>query len=68
MRMIPVASSNLSSVGYDPITKTLRIAFHSGTYDYYNVPESVYEGLLNAGSKGEYHAAYIKHSYKYRRI
>ena len=41
MEMIPVSSSNLESVGYDVETKTLRIKFHNGLYEYYNVPESI---------------------------
>lgn len=68
VHMIPVSSSNLEAVGYDHATLTLRIRFHSGTYDYLNVPVSVYNGLLSASSKGQYHAAFIKNSYPYRRI
>lgn len=68
MRMIPVVSSNLVAVGYDEETMTLRIQFHNGTYDYYNVPPEVYQGLMNAPSHGKYHAAYIKNVYPYRRI
>lgn len=68
MEMIPVSSSNLESVGYDAETKTLRIKFHNGLYEYYNVPESIYIGLLNSGSKGRYHAAYIKNSYSYQEL
>ena len=65
MKMIRVVSSNLAAVGYDDQTRTLRIQFHSGLYDYHDVPRSVYEGLMNAGSKGEYHAAFIKNKYRY---
>ncbi|EHK2402067.1 KTSC domain-containing protein [Clostridium perfringens] len=68
MNMIPVSSSNLVSVGYDSSTATLRIAFHSGVYDYYNVPQNIFEGLLNASSKGKYHHAFIKNSYRYSKV
>ena len=68
MDMIPVSSSNLESVGYDTETKTLRIQFHNGLYEYYNVPESIYYGLINASSKGKYHAAFIKNSYSYQQL
>lgn len=68
MLMKPVISSNLVSVGYEPQTQTLRVQFHNGTYDYYKVPESVYRGLMSAGSHGEYHAAHIKNVYSYNRI
>lgn len=68
MNMIPVFSSNLEAVGYDASSQTLRIRFHSGTYDYFSVPQNVHQSLMNASSKGEYHAAYIKNSYRYKRI
>ena len=64
MQMIPVASSNLSSVGYE--NGILYISFHSGaTYWYKDVPESVYRNLMNAPSKGKYFAAHIKTAYQY---
>ncbi|MDR9795231.1 KTSC domain-containing protein [Aeribacillus pallidus] len=68
MQMIPVSSSNLEAVGYDPVNRILRIRFHSGTYDYYDVPQSVYTGLMNAASKGSYHHLYIKNNYRYKKI
>ena len=67
MNMIPVSSSNLSAVGYE--NGILYISFHSGgLYSYSGVPESVYQSLMSAGSKGKYFAAYIKKSYPYRRL
>lgn len=64
-----VVSSNLVAVAYDNSTETLGIKFKGNTeYHYYNVPESVYRGLMNAASHGSYHAAYIKNAYNYRRI
>ncbi|KAB8140808.1 KTSC domain-containing protein [Chloroflexia bacterium SDU3-3] len=50
-----VSSSNLASVGYDPTTQTLEICFHSGAcYQYFHVPQHVYDGLMGAGSHGTY--------------
>ncbi len=67
MNMIPVSSSNLSSVGYN--NGTLYIEFHSGgLYSYSVVPPFVYTELLNAPSKGEYFHANIKNVYPYTRI
>lgn len=64
-----VLSSNLRMVGYEPATKTLGIIFKGNTeYHYYNVPESVYRGLMSAPSHGRYHAAYIKDVYTYSRV
>ena len=67
--LVRVSSSNLHSVGYDPDSQTLRIKFkEGGTYDYYNVPETRFIGLMNAGSKGGYHDSYIKDRYRYRKV
>ncbi|HHJ4503920.1 MULTISPECIES: KTSC domain-containing protein [Klebsiella/Raoultella group] len=65
----PVSSSNLQSVGYDPTTRVLEIAFHSGgVYQYSGVPSTVHLGLLSAGSKGQYFHQHIKNVYSYRRV
>ena len=67
MNMIPVDSSNLSSVGYE--NDTLYVAFNSGgLYSYSGVPASVYSGLLNASSKGSYFHENIKNVYPYTKI
>lgn len=64
-----VQSSNLNSVGYDSSTKTLEIEFHDGgIYQYLDVPEDVYNGLMSAPSKGKYHHRFIKESYQYQKI
>lgn len=65
-----VSSSNLESVGYDPATKTLEIAFlNGGIYQYSGVPGSVYQGLMSASSHGQYFDQYIKKGgYPYRKI
>jgi hypothetical protein len=63
----PVASSNLSSVGYED--HVLEIEFHSGSvYQYDNVPYSVYASLMTAVSKGRFFAAAVKDRYPCRRI
>ncbi len=62
MHMIPVSSTDISSIGYEGTT--LHIRFHSGgLYAYYNVPSRVYSGLMNASSKGRYFHANIKGRY-----
>ncbi|MFP3512945.1 KTSC domain-containing protein [Peribacillus sp. SIMBA_075] len=68
MIMQRVSSSNLVAVGYDDTTNTLFIQFKNGTYKYFDVPQNIYRNLLNASSKGEYHAAYIKDNYRNQRI
>ena len=69
MKMIPVSSSNLESVGYEPATQTLRIEFkNGGVYEYHNVPEAEYQGLMSASSKGSYHHQNIKDRYTYTKV
>jgi len=64
-----VVSSNLLSVGYDANSQTLEIAFiGGGIYQYYGVPLSVFNGLMNAPSKGSYFANHIKNSYRYQKV
>jgi hypothetical protein len=65
-----VNSSNLASVGYDAQTQTLEIEFnHGGVYQYYNVPKSIYDGLMNASSHGQYFDRNIKKAgYRYSKV
>lgn len=69
MERIPVDSSNLKSVGYDPVEHLLEIAFHSGgIYRYFEVPESVYRDLMRADSKGRYFCWFIRNAgFRYHR-
>jgi hypothetical protein len=49
----PVVSSNIKSICYDHISRTLEIEFHEGgTYQYFKVPETVFNGLMGASSDG----------------
>lgn len=67
--MMHVDSSNLHSVDYNQLSETLTIQFHSGhIYEYYHVPQYVYDGLMLASSKGKYHHRHIKNAYVYNRI
>jgi hypothetical protein len=64
-----VSSSNLSSIGYDPTTRTLEIEFNSGAiYQYSGVPEPKYEALMNAASIGSHFAAHFRDRYPTTRI
>lgn len=48
-------SSVIKSFSYDKQDRVLRIIFVSGrVYEYKEVPESVYQHLKEAGSKGSY--------------
>lgn len=64
-----VSSSNIRSVGYDPATATLEVAFTSGgIYQYFNVPEALYQRLMSSYSKGSYFADHIKERYRFRKV
>lgn len=70
MNRVQVMSSDLASVGYDKETQVLEIEFRNGTiYQYFNIPESIYSGLMSASSHGRYFAAYIKKGgFSYKQI
>jgi KTSC domain len=54
-KLIPVASSMIQAVGYDPKTRILEVVFNSGQiYCYEDVPPNVYKELMAADSKGRY--------------
>ena len=64
-----VRSSNIRSVGYDPTLRTLEVEFHSsGLYQYSGVPETIYQGLMRAASKGSYFHDHIKGRYPDRQV
>jgi hypothetical protein len=64
-----VASSNISSVGYDLSSQTLEIEFTNGAvYQYYNISDAVFEQFMQASSKGQYLNTYIKNAYPFSRV
>ena len=69
MQRTYVSSSDLRSVGYDPGSQTLEVEFvNGGIYQYYGVPATVYQGLMNAPSHGKYFHAHIKTVYRYAKV
>ena len=80
MNRTPIKSSNLLSVGYDASQKILEVEFKgnkksgSKLYRYKNVPEWVYqelidpESLLYEGSKGTFFSEVVKGQYKYQEV
>jgi hypothetical protein len=64
MEMIPIRSTAIRAVGYEPTTQRMKIAFVEGhTYDFCRVPEHIFIGLLRSGSKGRYYNDHIKDRY-----
>lgn len=65
MNMIRVDSSAISVVGYDVATMRMRTRFVQGeTYDFCRVPAYVFQGLLNARSKGAFYNDNIPDKYQ----
>ena len=61
-------SSNIARFKYDEVSRVLKIEFkNGGLYDYFDVPDNVFEGMRNAPSKGQYLAQLIKGKYRYAR-
>lgn len=69
MKRIGVVSSNLKSIGYNKEKKILEIEFNSNAiYQYFDVPERLFNLLMNAPSKGEFHSDFIKDNFSYQKI
>lgn len=68
IKRILVESSNIASVGYDAEKKLLEIEFHHGAvYQYFDVPEKLYEDLMSSPSQGAYFMNEIKDKFKYQK-
>ena len=69
MERAQVESSNIESIGYDPDTETLEVEFiKGGLYQYYGVPEHIYNELMSVSSHGGYLASNIKGTYSYSKV
>lgn len=70
--LVRVSSSNVQAIGWTPWmgANILEVQFHSGAlYQYYFVPESVFQSMLRASSKGRYlHWNIKKPGYPYVRL
>jgi hypothetical protein len=61
MEKIPVSSSNIAAVCYDPKNMTLDVEFLNGSsYENYGVSEMTFNDFKNAGSKGTFFDQQIK--------
>jgi hypothetical protein len=67
MDMIQVSSSNIESIGYED--ETLQVNFLNGTtYQYFDVPSHIFDGLQEADSVGKYLAEHVKGTYRYSKV
>lgn len=68
MKREPVSSSNVVSVGYDAPSETLEVEFKNGIYQYYNVPQTIYDQMMVAESIGKFLNDSIKPFYPFARV
>lgn len=69
MQRIPVTSSNILSIGYDAPTAILEVEFTSGDiYQYFDVPEYLYQQFMQAASVGEFLNENIRYNYRYQKV
>lgn len=69
MYRIPVSSTNIRSIGYDPQSALLEVEFTSGdVYQYFNVPSHLHQAFMSASSKGQFLDDNIKYNYRYQKM
>jgi hypothetical protein len=67
MELHTVESSMIQAFGYEAKTQTLLVIFNSSkAYRYFEVPPDVYEGLVEADSKGSYLRELVIDQYPYQ--
>ena len=67
MKRIPIKSSHLKAVGYK--SEIMEVEFlNGGVYEYSEVPQEKYDGLMAAPSKGKYYNQYIKSQFPSKRL
>lgn len=67
--MIPVVSSQLSYIGFDDENNKLYVTFKNNkTYEYSDVPYSVWKEFKASTSIGSYFSKNIKNKYTYKEI
>lgn len=81
--LVPVKSSQIHAIGYEPETRELHVQFHRHGYDdaggktktpghtyaYSDVPPEAHTALMEAESKGKHFGEHIKGKlFKYRKL
>jgi hypothetical protein len=62
-------SSNITRFRYAKESLVLTVEFKNGvSYNYYDVPEAVFERMKTAPSRGEFLARNVKGIYRYARL
>lgn len=68
-------STAIKNAEYDPKTKIMNMTFwgykqqsEGGEYNYFNIPQRVWEAFNEASSKGRYFYYFIRDRYNYQRV
>lgn len=69
MERTPVDSASIEAVGFESSSSTLEVLFRDGrVYQYFDVPERVYDELLQSPSVGQYFHREIRGVYRFARV
>jgi inosine/xanthosine triphosphate pyrophosphatase family protein len=69
MQRLPVESSDIVSIGYDPAQKLLEVEFQGGRiYHYRDVEANIYAQFMRADSYGTFFFAHINGRYRYQKV
>ena len=69
MQRTPVTSTNIRSIGYDSQSATLEVEFTSSdVYQYFNVPEHLFQQFLHTSSYGQFLNNNLRYHYRYQKV
>ena len=69
MQITSVDSSSIAAIGFDEDSQTLQVEFKNGaTYQYFDVPKAIFDGLVSAASVGQFLNQQVKGNYRYSRV
>lgn len=70
MEMVSVSSSMITEIGHDAATLQMRVTFKGSgqTWEYDNVPRSVYNRFISGASQGKFFNQEIKGQYTGRQV
>jgi len=68
-KVVREKASHVAEIGYDSATQKLEVAFTSGAaYEYFKVPQSLYDEFVKADSLGSFVATRIRGAFEYKRL
>jgi hypothetical protein len=69
LQRVPLDSSSLAWVQYDPALRHLEVEFRNGErYLYFQVPPRRYQNLLDADSKGAFFNRHIRNRFAFKQL